>query len=461
MPRKPVKRSSAAASLPIAVDASAPGVPIRLERYALGQGGLADVPIFASHEENLRWLEVKVIRLFIQEYFDVYPAHGVYHWDTLDASVESILRAGAKPLMSICIKPPALYPEINQDKVHPSDYAEWEELIYRMVRRYNIEKGNGIEYWEVFNEPDIGESGGCPGRFTPEDYCTYYEHTVRAIRRADPKAKVGGPALAYHKSPLLPALLDLCSKKGVPIDFVSWHYYTDDPQVIVKSIHYVQDLLAKHPKLRCRTVFDEWNISLGWDRTYHAFQPCFICEATFQFLEAGLDLSCYYHIRDFHVSGEKFARFMSPAGNRFMTFWWNVMPQFHGLFDYQGHMRPSYFIFKMLSHLKGDRLSVRIKDSTVKCLAAYDPHFEVANILIWNFALDSPPKRRVKLSVTGLPGKKWRYYRRLLDAETASNDENDRLRLLTSRALDDRDSVGETFELPGYGVTFVSIKKFG
>ena len=38
-----------------------------------------------------------------------------------------------------------------------------------MVRHYK-QRGAGIRYWEVANEPDIGEDGGCPYRFTPENY---------------------------------------------------------------------------------------------------------------------------------------------------------------------------------------------------------------------------------------------------------------------------------------------------
>jgi len=65
----------------------------------------------------------------------------------------------------------------------------------------------------------MGEAGGCPYRFQPDSYVRYYKHTVAAILRADPEAKVGGPALANWKSPILPALLD----SGAPLHFVSWH----------------------------------------------------------------------------------------------------------------------------------------------------------------------------------------------------------------------------------------------
>ena len=39
-----------------------------------------------------------------------------------------------------------------------------------------------------------------------------------------------------------------------------------------------------------------------------------------------------------------------------MTRWWNRMPQFDGLFDYQDRVPPSYFAFKLLARLTGERL---------------------------------------------------------------------------------------------------------
>jgi len=41
----------------------------------------------------------------------------------------------------------------------------------RLVSHYQ-KRGAGIRYWEIVNEPDIGEDGGCPYRFsgrTPTD----------------------------------------------------------------------------------------------------------------------------------------------------------------------------------------------------------------------------------------------------------------------------------------------------
>src|SRR6185437_9396426 len=109
-------------------------------------------------------------------------------------------------------------------------------------------------YWEVGNEPDIGEQGGTPYRFTAANYPDYYRHTIEAVLRADPTAHVGGPALAGWKSPIFPALIAFCAKNNVRLDFVSWHIYNSDPSAIEDTIHGVKALLGPYPSLKPETI---------------------------------------------------------------------------------------------------------------------------------------------------------------------------------------------------------------
>jgi hypothetical protein len=440
----------------LTVDAGAVREPMDIGRYGLGQGGLSDQPMFDAHVEAIRALKVKLIRLFVQEYFDVYPRRGTYNWKTLDRSVANILAAGAKPLMSICIKPKALYPVIDQDKTDPTSYSEWEDLVYEMVKHY---QSSGIRHWEVFNEPDIGEDGGCPGRFTAEGYARYYEHTVRAIRRADAAAKVGGPALASYRSPLLKRLLEHCTGSKVPLDFVSWHVYNSDPLQIRNTITSVKKLLAGFPTLQRETILDEWNMSLSRPRLEPGYQPSYTIDTISQMREAGLDYSAYYHIRDYHVAPEQFARFMSPKGTLFMANWWNLNPQFDGLFDFQGVMRPTYFAFKMLSRLEGNRLEAGSDQPGVKLMAAWDEQQQMLHALAWNFAVETPPRYRVNLRVNNLKGQSWMLRRFRLDSETASNQENDRMRMERAEALASAGEIRDAFELPPYGVALISLRR--
>jgi xylan 1,4-beta-xylosidase len=397
--------------------------PLKIHRMALGQGGLSSEPMWADRTPEIRALNPAIIRIFIQEYFNLLPERGRYHFDVLDRSVDTILAVGAQPLMCICFKPKVLFPEVNQDIVEPNDYAAWEELIFRLVSHYK-QRRPGIRYWEVSNEPDIGEDGGCPYRFKPDSYTRYYQHTVKAILRADPNARVGGPAVASSRSPIVPTLLSFCSSNAVPLHFVSWHIYHSDPKAVRGTIDYVKELLKKYPALNPETFLDEWNMDLTNPPLDPRFQPCYVAEVIWQMKDAGLDYSCYYHIRDWYVAFDEFAPFMSPKGTAFMTRWWNRMPQFDGLFDYQNRTRPAYFTFKLLSRLAGDQLRVTSSHASVHGFAAYDPQLLMHNLVLWNFSREAV---KLDLQLTSLP-KDMRSRHIVLDATSPGDDENSRLR---------------------------------
>jgi hypothetical protein len=375
------------ATVTLVVDTSQSLGPIDLTRYALGQGGLSEQPMISDRVDQIGQLHPQTIRLFVQEYFDLYPAHHQYHWVTLDRAIEAILATGAKPIMNLCFKPRPLYPQINQETVDPTDYAEWEELIYQLVKHCNQDRMFGIEYWEVGNEGDIGESGGCPYKFTPQNYVSYYQHTVRAIRRADPHAKVGGPALAYYQSPLADSLIASAAQGLVPLDFLSWHLYHNDPREFWKTIDDMKAKLAIYPQLsQVETILDEWNMSLGDPVMNPYFQPAFILKTTLGFYKHGLSRSSYYHVRDYFVDAATFSRFMSEPGTAFMAHWWNEMPQYDGLYDNQDRMRPAYYAFKLLSLINGQQLSVSGTNLDLNALAARGGPW--VNVVLWNFPLE-------------------------------------------------------------------------
>ena len=92
-----------------------------MRRIWLGQGGLSEETIWGDRMVEIRALRPRLVRLFLQEYFDLLPAPGQYHFDTLDRSVDLILKTGATPLMTIAFKPHVLFPKIDQDIVEPND----------------------------------------------------------------------------------------------------------------------------------------------------------------------------------------------------------------------------------------------------------------------------------------------------------------------------------------------------
>jgi xylan 1,4-beta-xylosidase len=441
------------ATIPVKLDLRDRLGPMGIDRFGVGQGGFSPEPMWSERLSEVRNLKPRVIRLFMQEYFNLLPERGRYQFETLDRSVDLIVKTGAKPLLCIAFKPKVLFPAIDQNNVVPSSWEDWDALIYNLVKHYKDRGGKGW-YWEVSNEPNLQSGGGTPYHFTPDNYTGFYQRTVAAILRADPEAHVGGPALAGWESPILPALLSFCESARVPLHFVSWHGYSNDPTWFRNSIEGVKRLLAKHPGLHPETVIDEWNMALGVSVVDPRFQPCFIAETSYQMLQAGLDLSAYYHIRDYPLAVDEFLRFFPKEYTIREMLFWDRRPIYLGLFDLQNRVRPAYFLMKAMSRLTGTRLRVESPSPAIHGLAATDEELRTTSVLLWNF---SKFPAKVSLEIGNAPAELLaRTF--VLDATGPSDDDTARLRPVQPVPL--KGGNGRLpLELEPYGVTLLSLEE--
>jgi xylan 1,4-beta-xylosidase len=375
--------------LQLNIDATAVSGEIDLTRYSLGQGGLSSQPMIDAHIAQLQQLHPKIIRFFIQEYFNLYPAKGKYNWAILDKTLDAIVATGARPIPNICFKPTVLFPKLDQDIVFPTSYKEWDELVYQLVKHCN-EKKYGIEYWELGNEVDIGELGGCPYRFKPGDYLIFYKHTSDAVLRADKNAKVGGPTLAYYINPIGDSLIAFCGKGNAPLDFFSWHGYNDDIDFFRKSIRYIHEKLARYPSLKnTETMITEWNMDIfNPDQSLYR-QPAFILEMTKMFYDEGLSASAYYHICDYYVNPDEFISFMSKSNIENFTNMFNIM-SYLGMYDSQGRVRPAYNVFLLLSQMKGQKLEVKGVKEDIRAISVLSGNW--AYTIFWNYPANKKGK---------------------------------------------------------------------
>ena len=79
-----------------------------------------------------------------------------------------------------------------------------------------------IDYWEVFNEPDI-EHG-----FSVETYTKLYDAIVEAIHKVSPQTKFVGISHSYigaHPEYITYFLNPKHHKPGIPLDMISYHFY--------------------------------------------------------------------------------------------------------------------------------------------------------------------------------------------------------------------------------------------
>ena len=169
-----------------------------LKKHSIGIGGVNSEAPSKEIVEGIGALKPRFMRIFLQEFFACLDEEG-YHWEKLDQFMDAVHGMCGQVMASICLKPPVLYPTVDECIWQPSAVEKWQELITALVHRYSVEKPY-VTYWAVGNEINIGEYGGCPYKITaPEDYYAYYAMTVPAILAAYPQAKVGGAILGrFH-----------------------------------------------------------------------------------------------------------------------------------------------------------------------------------------------------------------------------------------------------------------------
>jgi hypothetical protein len=357
----------------VTVDAAEAQGPLELWRGALGHGGINFLPLPDRVVEGVRRLQPRLIRVFLQEHFAVYPEHGRFDWKRLDAYLDSFARTGAKVVAAICLKPPVLFPKVDHRIWKPADWAEWQSVIRELVKRYSVEK-RVVTYWEVGNETDIGEMGGCPYLIAdPRGYHEYYRQTIHPILEVFPQAKVGGPAACWVTNEPLPGLVKLCREQGTRLDFISWHLYNDDPARHARGAAIGKQSLADSGGSRPEMLVTEWNKSFdpvsAEDLAFASRRAADVASCLLAMHGAGLDWSFYYHIWDQTFYPEPFQPFYSPEGIAMMIEHWNQVPHRFGLFGVNGEVRPTYFVYQMLQRMGETRLAANAAAPDLRVIA--------------------------------------------------------------------------------------------
>lgn len=400
------------ASLPrcqVTIEAGDPQGPWEWWRAALGHGGINSLPLPERVLRGVSKLKPRLIRIFIQEFFDVYPERGRFDWSKLDPYMDAFGRTGARVVAAICIKPRALFPKVDHAAWQPADPREWQQVIRELVKRYSVEKPI-VTHWEIGNETDIGEAGGTPYLIPdPTAYFEFYRTAVQAVLEAFPAGKVGGPASCWVTNEPLPGLAARCRESGTPLDFISWHCYSDDPKRHAAGVQRARELVASFPGKRPELFITEWNkgfdaISVS-DLAFDPRRAAIAAASILSMEEAGVDWTFYYHIWDQVCDPRAFAPFFSPEGVRGMVAHWNEVPHRFGLFGVGEEARPQYFLYQMLSRLGDERLVARSDDPDVRVLAARRKG-SVSALLV-NFNVQTARDTVVTVHFAGLsPGRK-------------------------------------------------------
>jgi len=157
----------------------------------------------------------------------------IYNWTLVDQAYDGYLNNGVRPFVELSFMPNKLAKDPKNDVFWykgnsgpPKDYAKWGELVYQLakhcIERYGVDEVSKW-YFECWNEPNIDFWTGVPKEST---YFQLYDATARAVKRADPRLRVGGPSTA--QAAWVDKTIEHCISNNIPLDFVSTHVYAND-----------------------------------------------------------------------------------------------------------------------------------------------------------------------------------------------------------------------------------------
>ena len=371
----------------------------------------ARIPYARLHDSAFRWRHT----VDVHEIFPNFDADendpASYDFTLTDVYLDNIEKVGTKIFYRLGT---SIEHEIKRyGSIPPKDFHKWARICEHIVRHENEGWADGfhrgIEYWEIWNEPDLLGHQCWTG--TISEYIDLFDIAVRHLKKCFPDIKVGGPALTHVKrvewwTEFVPYL----KEKKPPMDFFSFHRYGSTTEQFTRDIAIVKDYMVECGYPDCELILNEWNYLLGWEpreTLIHSYKT--IASLKGAAYNAAVMIACQN----------------SPL-EHLMYYDARHLTVFNGLFDRITYepLKPYYafYAFSDLADL-GTQVKTTAEGEGIYALAAKSADGKHGALLLTNyrneFSLDGKefPPEEVKLSWNGLSDGPLRVTVRTLDNE--------------------------------------------
>ncbi|MBN1165783.1 MAG: hypothetical protein JXA44_01485 [Methanospirillaceae archaeon] len=264
-----------------------------------------------------------------------------YNFTTSDATFEAITDGGFEPYFRIgdgyeAVNPPS-----------PAEQEYWSDAAVQTIRHYREGLWDGftsdIRYVEIWNEPDYIHFW--PKPHTREEFFNLYAMTAKKIKLAFPDLLIGGPGLTQQAvttgegKRYVRSFLRYMQENSVPVDFLSWHIYSNNPADYEKGGLLIDSILDESGFGQSENHLTEYNTQIEKE-TYN--------DRAFD-LRAGspgsaILTACWISLQNSGVDQAFVYRGNDPS----ITF-----PQFYGIFYADGRPKKTALAFSLWSAVSG------------------------------------------------------------------------------------------------------------
>lgn len=154
----------------------------------------------------------------------------------------------------------------------PPDFKKWAIICEHIIRHYTEGWADGyhmdIEYWEIWNEPDLDEDDSpnkrCWGG-TAKEFYELFVITYKHLKSCFPHLKIGGPACAGLKAKWLEGFFEVLKENDIKLDFFSWHEYACTIERMQHQMRRAKNFLDTYGQNEAESILNEWNYVKGWE----------------------------------------------------------------------------------------------------------------------------------------------------------------------------------------------------
>lgn len=314
--------------------------------------------------------------------------------DNYEELIKKISDSGGTVILDLFGTPYGLGRVLDKNSA-PHNLKAYKELVKNTIRRLSCQQKYNIWY-EVWNAPDLEDF------FLGErsEYFNLYRAVGEAVKELRQETRIliplGGPSVSAWfrniepnnilspESSLIYELIKYCYNYRLPLDFISWHAYSSDPQEEKQDTIYnkpfvklIREWLSYfHFDSNLPLVVDEWNFdgsaNIMPERGKNAYiSASYIPARLKNMYEARIDYQTYFCLEDF--GGSK----GGPVRNL-------------GIFSFdlahsesKGYAKSSYNIFRMLNLLGQDLFTAGVIDDFVGVIPTKSQDYLA--VLIYNY----------------------------------------------------------------------------